>query len=328
MHGVDTGSAGRSILEMVWLELTTRCNLHCLHCYADAGVAAPLQGRMSLDDWLAAIDEALDLGAGAIQFIGGEPTLHPHFRRLLDHVGKAKVGLVEVYTNATRLTDEIVGCLKDNGARVAASFYAAEPGVHDAITMRAGSWRRTVAGIERALTAGLPVRIGIIETAESEAHVPEAIAFLRRLGIREIGVDRERGIGRGRRQAADTAGEDFSQLCGRCGKARLCVTATGDVFPCVFSRRTSLGQARGGLRSALASVALAGFRASVELEQRSRIKLQGGRPFCQPGPSCAPSTAGPCLPDQPQPCCPDIKPCRPWDNRWGLTLRARPDVKS
>ena len=75
-----------------------------LQALLDAGVAAPLQGRMSQDDWLAAIDEALDLGASAIQFIGGEPTLHPHFRWLLDHVGRAKVRLVEVYTNATRLT--------------------------------------------------------------------------------------------------------------------------------------------------------------------------------------------------------------------------------
>ena len=111
---------------------------------------------MTLDDWLATIDEALDIGASAFQLIGGEPTLHPHFRTLLDHVGKANPRLIEVYTNATRLTDEIVGCLKDNGARVAASFYAEAPDVHDAVTMRPGSWRRTVAGLERALAADHP----------------------------------------------------------------------------------------------------------------------------------------------------------------------------
>ena len=45
---------------MVWLELTTKCNLHCRHCYADASVAAALQGRMALADWRAVIDEAMD----------------------------------------------------------------------------------------------------------------------------------------------------------------------------------------------------------------------------------------------------------------------------
>ena len=101
--------------------------------------------------------------------------------------------------------------------------------------MRPGSWARTVAGIERALAAELPVRIGVIETAENKAHVPQAITFLKRMGVRDVGVDAERGIGRGRRQSpaqaaaesAVSAGEDFSQLCGQCGQSRLCVTAMG-----------------------------------------------------------------------------------------------------
>src|SRR5688572_27969070 len=222
MDRAAASSAGRNRLAMVWLELTTRCNLHCRHCYADASPAASLQGRMSLDDWRAAIDEAVDMGASAVQLIGGEPTLHPHFRALLDHAGKASARLLEVYTNATRLTDEVVGCLKDSGARVAASFYAEEPDVHDAITQRSGSWQRTVAGSERGLAAGVPVRIGVIETAENRHHVEHAIAFLKRLGVSDIGVDAERGIGRGRGQTADTAaitaGEDLPQLCGRCGQ--------------------------------------------------------------------------------------------------------------
>jgi MoaA/NifB/PqqE/SkfB family radical SAM enzyme len=262
---------------------------------------------MSLDDWCAIIDEAVDLGAFAVQFIGGEPTLHPHFRTLVEHAAKANIRLVEVYTNATRLNDEIVGCLKDNGGRVATSFYAEAPAVHDAVTMRPGSWQRTVAGIERALAAGLPVRVGIIETGENRAHVAPAIAFLRRLGIRDVGVDAERRIGRGRRQAAAKAGEDFSQLCGRCGKARLCVTAMGDIFPCVFSRKTPLGTARDGLRSALASPALAGFCASMADEQQRTSS------FCQPGP---PPPA--CLPDGPQP---DVNPCRPWERAAANAMR-------
>jgi MoaA/NifB/PqqE/SkfB family radical SAM enzyme len=302
MHGVDTGSAGQTILDMLWLELTARCNLHCRHCYVDASVARSLEGDMTLDHWLAIIDEAVGVGASAFQFIGGEPTLHPHFRKLLDYVGKANPRLIEVYTNATHLTDEVVGCLKDNRARIAASFYAEAPEVHDAITARPGSWTRTVAGIERAMAADLPVRVGIVETAENRTHVERAVAFLHRLGVRDIGVDAERGIGRGRSRAADGAaaatGETLSQLCGRCGKARLCVTSTGDIYPCVFSRKTPLGDARDGLRAALGSAALAGFCTALELERRLRPGGPGDADFCNPGP-CHPSN--PCTPSGPQP---------------------------
>jgi MoaA/NifB/PqqE/SkfB family radical SAM enzyme len=298
MHGVDHCAAGRASLDMLWLELTAKCNLNCKHCYADAGVTRPLEGDMTLEDWLATVDEALEIGASAFQLIGGEPTLHPHFRTLLDHIGKANPRVLEVYTNATRLTDDLVGCLKDNGARVAASFYAGQPDAHDALTMRPGSWRRTVAGLERAVAAGLRVRIGIVETAETRPHVGEAIAFLTQLGLHDIGVDAERGIGRGRRRASDTAGEDLSQLCGQCGMARLCVTSTGAVHPCVFSRKTPLGDARNGLRAALESAALARFCAALEAERHSRRACGDDADFCNPGP-CHPSN--PCPPAGPQP---------------------------
>jgi MoaA/NifB/PqqE/SkfB family radical SAM enzyme len=302
MDRAAAGSAGRNRLAMIWLELTTRCNLHCRHCYADAGPAAALQGSMSLDHWRAVIDEAVDLGASTVQFIGGEPTLHPYFRALIDHAGKADLRLIEVFTNATRLTDDIVGCLKRNGARVAASFYAEDPGVHDAVTMSPGSWQRTVAGIERVLAANLPVRVGIIATAGNRTHVAPAVAFLKRLGVRDIGIDGERGVGRGRGQAADMAaakaGEHLTQLCGRCGRARLCVTSTGAVYPCVFSRKTPLGDVRQGLSAALSSPALGRFCSAMELEARSRrqaYRSTGG--FCEPGPKdiCPPD------PESPQP---------------------------
>jgi MoaA/NifB/PqqE/SkfB family radical SAM enzyme len=181
--------------------------------------------------------------------------------------------------------------------------------VHDAVTLRHGSWHRTVAGLERALAANLPVRVGVIETVENKTHLPHAIGFLTRLGIREIGVDGERRVGRGRRRlAADTAGEDLSQLCGQCGRSRLCLTSTGAIYPCVFSRRTPLGDARDGLRSALEGATLAGFRAAKELEQRSRRLRPGGSAFCEPGPP----VPIPYPPDEPQP---DTDGCGPWERR-------------
>ena len=147
--------------------------------------------------------------------------------------------------------------------------------------------------------------------------MPQAIAFLRRMGVSDIGVDAERGIGRGRGRAADmvtvSAGEDFSQLCGQCGKARLCVTSTGDIYPCVFSRKTPLGDARSGLRAALGSAALAGFCAAMDLERRLQLEGQDGSDFCNPGP-CHPSN--PCSPSGPQP---DVRD--PWPGEPGRVLR-------
>jgi hypothetical protein len=44
-------------LSFVWLEITGRCQLECIHCYAASGPRGT-NGTMSLDDWTGVIDQA------------------------------------------------------------------------------------------------------------------------------------------------------------------------------------------------------------------------------------------------------------------------------
>ena len=72
-------------LRFLWLEITGKCNLLCTHCYADSGPEADLYGNMAFEDWTRAISEAAELGCRQIQFIGGEPTMHPRLDDMVDH---------------------------------------------------------------------------------------------------------------------------------------------------------------------------------------------------------------------------------------------------
>jgi MoaA/NifB/PqqE/SkfB family radical SAM enzyme len=71
-----TTGAWRDDLSFMWMEITGRCQLGCTHCYADSGPRGT-HGAMELADWQRVIGEAAELGVARIQFIGGEPTLHP-----------------------------------------------------------------------------------------------------------------------------------------------------------------------------------------------------------------------------------------------------------
>jgi hypothetical protein len=62
----------------LWLEITGRCGLGCSHCYAGSGPSGS-HGAMTAGDWRSVISQAADLGVSMVQFIGGEPTLHPDF---------------------------------------------------------------------------------------------------------------------------------------------------------------------------------------------------------------------------------------------------------
>jgi hypothetical protein len=101
------------------------------------------------------------------------------------------------------------------------------------------------------VAAGLPIRVGVIETERNAGHAPRAIEFLRTLGVNDFRVDRVRGVGRGDPVQLGGKEERYEELCGQCWRGRLCVTSGGDAFPCVFSRATWLGDVRCGLASIL-----------------------------------------------------------------------------
>ena len=83
MDAVDTISSIRD-LRFVWLEITGSCQLACVHCYAESGPTGT-HGTMTGGDWRRVIDQAAALGVRLVQFIGGEPTMHPELPRLVDH---------------------------------------------------------------------------------------------------------------------------------------------------------------------------------------------------------------------------------------------------
>jgi len=192
---------------------------------------------MAADDWLAVIQQSAHLGVARVQVIGGEPTLHPDLERLTNYA--LSLGLeVEVFTNLVRVTPAMWALLAQPGVKVATSYYARRASVHDAITGRR-SHDRTLRNIREAVRQGVTLRVSVIEVEDGQ-DAADAVAEVRELGVRNVGIDRLREIGRGVRQRRPDAGE----LCGRCADGKLAVLPSGDVTPCLLSRWVVLGNVR------------------------------------------------------------------------------------
>ncbi len=296
-------------LDFLWLEITEKCNLQCVHCYADSSPYGRLEGDMHLNDWLRVLDEAYELGCRSIQFIGGEPTLHPHFKEMLRHAGKKSLNSIEVFTNGTRISSDLIGCAKEYSARLATSFYASDSSVHDAITLSSGSWNRTVNGIKKAVDSNIPLRVGIIAMEKNLDQIDRTIAFLKSLGVNQIGVDHQRKIGRGGSAQQQIQCDNYSELCGQCWKQRMCVTAAADIFPCVFSRGTPLGRVHNGLKAAYESATRRDF--CENLRRAKEISSPTNDP-CWPELPCNPQNpCSPELPCSPQVFCNPDSGCQP-----------------
>lgn len=279
----EVTTAERTATRLLWLDLTRNCQLQCTHCYNSSGPEGT-HGAMTRDDWIRVLDQAASCGVRRVQFIGGEPTMHPAFAELVDHA--LNVGLsVEVYSNLVHISAECWKLFQRQGLSLATSYYSEQAEEHNAMTGRP-SHRRTRANIKEAARLGIPLRVGVVVGSEAQ-RVSETRRELEELGVTRIGVDHVRPFGRG----AEGLAPDPANLCGRCGSGAAAISPSGDVSPCVFSDWMSVGNVRNvPLAAILSGVAMAEATTVI----RRSVRDGGGDdkdrcdPACEPNEECSP----------------------------------------
>lgn len=299
LHNVSTQleyktDNGDCALNFLWLEVTPRCNLKCIHCYSDSGPRLPLTHGVCYENWLSILKEAFVLGCRKIQFTGGEPTLYPYLSQLIEDAQAIGYEFLEVFTNGTLLNDILLKTFQQFHVNLAFTVFASDPSIHDAITQREGSFLKTTANIRRAIEYGVPVRVGIISMELNSSHLERTVAFLQEVGVQSISVDQVRSMGRG--NALSPNGFVFTEFCKTCWCGTLCIDSNGQAFPCIFARFFHVGNIDDGLKTILQSKELRKFR------DREREKTMGqsaretgaGKYMCSPGvapadPHCVPS---------------------------------------
>ena len=245
-------------LGMLFVELTSRCNERCVHCYADS--APERNDFLNLDEVKEVLKEARMLGKANVQFTGGDPLIHRDLLEILDFASGLDFASLEIYTNGLLLSDAFIQKIRKYNPKIAFSMYSHLPETHDLITGVAGSHKRTCAAIKRAQHAGFPVRVSVIRMLENQGQEESTFHFLQALGLEaeQINFHLNRDIGRGmafvpkpetvsntEQKHVNTNTQTIEN--GTTQKERLgklCISATGDIYPCVFSRHTSLGNIR------------------------------------------------------------------------------------
>ena len=139
------------------INITQRCNLHCLHCSASAGKAA--QKEMSAEQVLQLARQLVeDVHVFSISISGGEPLLRDDLFRVLAYLSEKEVGS-GLFSNSTLVTDDIAKRLAEESC-LRGQFHTSLDGpcasVHDALR-GTNAFRRTVRGIERLVASGMKV---------------------------------------------------------------------------------------------------------------------------------------------------------------------------
>lgn len=243
-------------LRTLWIEITNSCNQRCLHCYTES--SPTVAQRLTLDEVRNLLIQANEFGVGTVQFIGGEPFMHPE---LWDMVGYAtnlpKIENVEIYTNLTTLNKEDYQKAKKYNVRIGSTILGSTEFTHDRCTQSKGSFRRLTKGIEALIHYNIPYRLSCIRMRQNESDISSIIEFVQKNNLKgeSLGVGDVRPSGRGGNSEvmphestlkgiAVYLRKEFYNLAknqNTCLFNKLAISSDGTFFPCVFSRNYPLG---------------------------------------------------------------------------------------
>ena len=139
---------------VVW-NVTRRCNLDCLHCYAKADPkGAPAE--LTTEEGFALLEDLASFGVPVVLFSGGEPLMRPDLTELI----KKAVGLgmrAVVSTNGTLITKAKARELKTLGLSYVGISLDGLEEVNDRFRKKEGAYAAALKGIENCQEAGLKV---------------------------------------------------------------------------------------------------------------------------------------------------------------------------
>jgi len=140
-------------LRVLQLQVTNRCNLRCLHCYARSDARA--RQEFSTPDALRIIDEFASLGGAQLFITGGEPLLHRGIDQIVLHAKKRHL-FVYLSTNGYLLTRESARRLAGLGVAAAnVSVDGSNAETHDAFRGRRGAFARATRALDALVAEGI-----------------------------------------------------------------------------------------------------------------------------------------------------------------------------
>ncbi len=166
----------------LWLYTNYDCNLRCSYCVAKSSPNAPRRA-LGLANAQRLVDEAVALGFSEIFFTGGEPFILNDIYDMLAY-SSARVRTT-VLTNAMILRGarlERLTSIANDNLHVQVSLDGGVPEHHDAYR-GAGTWQKTVEGIQLLQAHGFAVRLSTTETPVNSPYLDLVCEFHRSLGI-------------------------------------------------------------------------------------------------------------------------------------------------
>lgn len=165
---------------VIW-ELTRACQLHCLHCRAEAQHHRhPLE--LTLDEGKKLIDDIYDMENPLLVFTGGDPLERPDVFDIAEYAIKKGVRVSMTPSATPNVTKEAMQKAKDIGlARWAFSIDGHCAEVHDHFRGTTGSFDLTMKAIEYLNELEMPLQINTVISKYNYEYLDELAEMVEKL---------------------------------------------------------------------------------------------------------------------------------------------------
>lgn len=169
---------------VVW-NMTKRCNLKCIHCYALAENESYRGNELSTDEGKRLIDNLADFGVPVMLFSGGEPVLREDLPELIDYAVKKGLRAV-ISTNGTLITEENAKRFAQCSLSYIGISLDGTGSVNDAFRGVRGAFELAIYGLRNAKRAGIKVGLRFTINKRNYDEIPKIFDIIEEENIPRV----------------------------------------------------------------------------------------------------------------------------------------------
>jgi 12,18-didecarboxysiroheme deacetylase len=168
---------------VVW-NITRRCNLKCLHCYAHAR-NIPFDNELTTMEGKKLIDDLAGFGVPVLLISGGEPLVRKDLPELAAYAVEKGMRAV-ISTNGTLITAQMANTLKKIGLSYVGISLDGMEEINDRFRGVKGAFRSALKGIENCKKAGIKVGLRFTINKINVDEIPDLFKLIEENDIPRI----------------------------------------------------------------------------------------------------------------------------------------------
>jgi 12,18-didecarboxysiroheme deacetylase len=168
---------------VVW-NITQRCNLKCIHCYAHAKDVA-FKNELTTEEGKVLLDDFAQFGVPVVLFSGGEPVIRKDLPELARYAVERGMRAV-ISTNGTLITPEKAALFKEIGLSYVGISLDGMEEVNDRFRGMKGAFQGAVTGIRNCQEAGIKVGLRFTMNRLNASEIPSIFDLIEELNVPRI----------------------------------------------------------------------------------------------------------------------------------------------